>query len=467
MLFNSLVTYLCFHVFLTWTGVSAHDVQSAIRQFTNKVLIETEESTNSNFVLSPFSIHSAFSMVLLGSDGRTRTQLEEVLGTGSNTTLEGYTELNGNLLDQQNEVEAELKVANKLFSAQGFSAKESYREKLGIGFQSDFEEKDFGGRRSESVREVDARFMTLETNLRILDDVTNKLKVLELPYLAPNKSMLIILPNEGENTDNITHTLQNINLSALLQERSLPTRVFIPRFKMRYQTSLKTPFNNLGATDLFEPSLANLTGMSDEELYVTDGIHQAFIEVNEEGTEAAAATAVIVGLRSARRVRTFVADRPFLFMVYDFTENITLFAGKLVNPSTSNSQAVQGRSGQRQDTTTTSPRQRCRGYLSDFSNALANTEICDKARDDTDWLGRRSRSNTATNGQLCERSQDVVNTFQRNKCKTRWCDKYTDVKKVREEQWTTRCRGEVPSGEDWFFCKSLQNHLHAHDRLEC
>merc|ERR1711963_1286441 len=73
---------------------------------------------------------------------------------------------------------------------------------------------------------------------------------------------------------------------------------------------------------------SNLTGISDEALSASEAVHQAFIEVNEEGTEAAAATAAVVGLRTAQqRKGEFFADRPFLFVVYDFEHGVTLFAG--------------------------------------------------------------------------------------------------------------------------------------------
>merc|ERR1711863_12096 len=91
----------------------------------------------------------------------------------------------------------------------------------------------------------------------------------------------------------------------------------------------------LGVQDLFARS-ADLYGISNEALSASEAVHQAFIEVNEEGTEAAAATAAVVGLRTAQRKREFFADRPFLFVVYDFAHGITLFAGKVVNPNNVN-----------------------------------------------------------------------------------------------------------------------------------
>lgn len=124
-------------------------------------------------------------------------------------------------------------------------------------------------------------------------------------------------------------------------EKEDETIVTVPKFTIRETTFMKAELSRLGLGGLFS-STANLQGISAEPLYVSDAVQQAFIEVNEEGTEAAAATAVIIGLRTAKRTRQFFADRPFAFVVYDFSENIPIFAGKLNNPSTARVQPGAG-----------------------------------------------------------------------------------------------------------------------------
>merc|ERR1712106_67796 len=160
----------------------------------------------------------------------------------------------------------------------------------------------------------------------------NGVEILELPYADPSKSMLFILPSDNTNTNDTASRIAGINLADIRRQPQVDTIVTIPKFNMKYQTYLKEKIKNLGADDDFSQS-ANLQGISDQPLAATEGVHQAFIEVNEEGTEAAAATAVVVGLRTARRKRQFFANRPFLFMVYDFSHNIPLFAGKVADPS--------------------------------------------------------------------------------------------------------------------------------------
>merc|ERR1712154_114388 len=144
-------------------------------------------------------------------------------------------------------------------------------------------------------------------------------EILELPYADETMSMLIVLPKSP--TTQISAKLEGFNFSAIREEPLRPVQVSIPKFNMKYQTYLKKTITNLGAEDVFS-SESDLSGISDQPLYVTEGVHQANIEVNEEGSEAAAATGVVVGVRTIRRKKQFYADTPFLFIIYDFGHNV-------------------------------------------------------------------------------------------------------------------------------------------------
>merc|ERR1711915_897642 len=149
---------------------------------------------------------------------------------------------------------------------------------------------------------------------------------------------------------------------------------------------------------------------SDQPLFVSNGIHQASIEVNEEGSEAAAATTVIVGVRTISRKKQFFADRPFLFMIYDFQNNIPLFVGKVVDPTNpivvqeppatsgldintlkqsvnNNNQGFQNT--QNSQTQSQPDAAVCQRLVRDFPNALDNHKICSKVKEAgkfLDWL---------------------------------------------------------------------------------
>merc|ERR1712106_344037 len=363
-------------------------ISNGIRLFTNRFLQDLESSSPSNFVFSPYSLHSVFTQLLLGSAGRTRSELQTVLGVSkSNFTVNEYSQITSGLRSGP----SKLSVANHLAVAKGFKPKQEFSRILATGFNSDIKEYDFGTNKDLSVKQInnlvlektngkvedllleqdideltrlvlinavyfkavwkqsfDAEqtfetgfkspiagnintpFLNMEAKVRILVDPVNGVEILELPYADPSKSMLFILPNST--TNDISSRIAGINLADIRRQPQVDTIVTIPKFNMKYQTYLKEKMKNLGANDVFSQS-ANLQGISDQPLAATEGVHQAFIEVNEEGTEAAAATAVVVGLRTARRKRQFFANRPFLFMVYDFKHNVTLFAGKVADPS--------------------------------------------------------------------------------------------------------------------------------------
>ena len=184
---------------------------------------------------------------------------------------------------------------------------------------------------------VSTKYMSREADVRMLVDKERQLEILELPYEDPNRSMLFVLPNAGTSTQDLVQRMGGLEIGSIRTNGKLATTsIFIPKFKLNFKIDLKQQMEQLGVKDLFSRTAANLSGISNkEELYVSKGVHQAFIVENEEGTEAAAATAVVESTLSAFSVtpRQFRADRPFLFIVYDFELKVTLFAGKVVDPN--------------------------------------------------------------------------------------------------------------------------------------
>jgi serine protease inhibitor len=114
-------------------------------------------------------------------------------------------------------------------------------------------------------------------------------------------------------------------------ERDVEVR--IPRFKLEVKYELNSLLKSLGMTDIFSQTKANLSGMSpDKGLYLSKVIHKSYVDVNEEGTEAAAATGESVAVKRLPIRDRFVADHPFLFLIKDITTNLILFFGKLASP---------------------------------------------------------------------------------------------------------------------------------------
>lgn len=113
---------------------------------------------------------------------------------------------------------------------------------------------------------------------------------------------------------------------------TVEVQVGLPKFKLEETLDLKDLLISMGMTDAFDLSKGDFSGMSpSNDLELSEVVHRAFVEVNEEGTEAASATAAIMGMRCALRTPKFVADHPFLFFISHNTESI-LFYGRYCSP---------------------------------------------------------------------------------------------------------------------------------------
>ncbi|XP_052434661.1 leukocyte elastase inhibitor isoform X13 [Carassius gibelio] len=163
-------------------------------------------------------------------------------------------------------------------------------------------------------------------------------QVLELPYVGKNLSMLIILPNEIQDETTGLQKLEKALSYEKLMEWTKPSKmrqqeveVSLPRFKIEETYDMKSLLISMGMEDVFDGKKVNLSGMSpNNDLVVSKVIHKAFVEVNEEGTEAAAATGVVVANRSFASV--FIADHPFLFFIRHNPSNSILFYGRFCSP---------------------------------------------------------------------------------------------------------------------------------------
>ncbi|MBL8798361.1 MAG: serpin family protein, partial [Planctomycetia bacterium] len=166
-------------------------------------------------------------------------------------------------------------------------------------------------------------------------------QALELPYANKELSMLVFLPKKVDGLAEFEQTLSAEKLQTWQgQMRQREVRVFLPRFKMTAEFKLNNVLQALGMSDVFDKGRSNLSGITNaEQLYITAAIHKAFVDVNEEGTEAAAATAVLIAPTSAPLVQPppeFRADHPFFFVIRDNRSGSILFAGRLVEPEKSN-----------------------------------------------------------------------------------------------------------------------------------
>ncbi|XP_045909975.1 probable serpin E3 [Micropterus dolomieu] len=158
--------------------------------------------------------------------------------------------------------------------------------------------------------------------------------VLELPYLGRSLSLQVVLPSERKTPLSSLESQLTARQLASWDTGMRRTKmdIFLPRFRMYNKFNLRSVLPAMGITDAFNPTAADFTGISVEEsLYVSDAFHEVRIEVTEDGTKAAAATAMVLLKRS--RAPVFKADRPFLFLLRHINTGSILFMGRVMNPA--------------------------------------------------------------------------------------------------------------------------------------
>ena len=181
---------------------------------------------------------------------------------------------------------------------------------------------------------VEAQLMRLSEELRYAKGTGYQ--AVELPYVDGSLSMLVIVPESGEFAD-FQSRFAAATLETIVSDlKTAQVKLAFPRFEYRTQASLKDALKEMGMPIAFEGGRADFSAMSPDgkNLYIQDVIHEAFIAVDEDGTEAAAATAVVVGRTSAPvDVVELTVDRPFLYAIRDNDTGAILFLGRVLDPS--------------------------------------------------------------------------------------------------------------------------------------
>ncbi|XP_070603265.1 serpin B6-like [Erythrolamprus reginae] len=164
--------------------------------------------------------------------------------------------------------------------------------------------------------------------------------ILEIPYVDNELSMFILLPQKIEdNTTGLEKLEREITYEKLMDwikpEMMDLTEVELsfPKFKLEEKYDLKPVLRSMGMTDAFDERKADFSGMStNKDLVISEVVHKTFIEVNEEGTEAAAATAAVMMMRCAMFVPQFKVNHPFLFFIMQRSTKTILFFGRCCSP---------------------------------------------------------------------------------------------------------------------------------------
>ncbi|NXC32287.1 OVALX protein, partial [Campylorhamphus procurvoides] len=187
-----------------------------------------------------------------------------------------------------------------------------------------------------NVTEQDSRLVQMmcqNSTFKVARVAAEKIQVLELPYASGELSLLVLLPDEISGLEQLEKKITYEKLTewtSVMEKKRV--KVYLPRMKVEKKYNLTSVLTTLGMTDLFSP-LANLSGISSaENLKVSEAIHEAYLEVTEEGTEVAGSAVVTGDIQHSSKFEEFKVDHPFLFLIRHNPSNMILFFGRYCSP---------------------------------------------------------------------------------------------------------------------------------------
>jgi serpin B len=183
-------------------------------------------------------------------------------------------------------------------------------------------------------KQVIVPMMNQTRNFRYMEN--NKIQMLELPYIGDELAMVVLLPRRVAGLPDLEHSLTGEQVTSWMSQLYMPkVIVSMPKFEMTSMFSLAKVLASMGMTDAFDRKVADFSAMNGtKNLFISTVVHKAFVDVNEEGTKAAAATAVVMKIKSSRpKPKHFRANHPFLFLIRDIRTKSILFLGRVMNPN--------------------------------------------------------------------------------------------------------------------------------------
>jgi serpin B len=371
-------------------------VAAANTDFAFRLLPQVTEA-DANMVFSPYSVTQAMAMAAAGARGTTLSGIEKALAFPL-TQSRFLPALNG--VDQKLRAKAaagpQLNIVNDIWSQKGYAMQAGYLDALAVHFGAGVHLVDYQNA-TEAARTRINDYIATNTNQKITNllpqgAVTSNTRVVltnaiwfkaewteqfqalhtgprvfhaksgdrtlqfmnrggtmayasgsgwqavDLPYTGDKLSMMVVLPDQGK-MDAVLAQMNGAKVAEMASALT-PRQVVLslPKFKFTASASLGKPLQDFGAADAFMSGAADFSGMSgNRDLFISGVLHKAFIAVDEKGTEAAAATGVVVGVTSVQipppdEVR-FIADRPFLFVIRDRETGLVIFVGKVMLPT--------------------------------------------------------------------------------------------------------------------------------------
>jgi len=363
---------------------------NAVNSLTSKLYAQIAKN-DSNLFFSPYSVTSALAMVYAGARGDTATQMAGALSFSPQIHSSFAT-----LINQLNSISsdvAQIHTANALWPSADKTILNDYRNRIATDYQAEITTLNYAdtvnaaktinswveNKTNGKIKDIVTKgTLTKDTPLALTNAiyfksdwqskfethrtakadftltngkkvktyfmnqtgffpylVTENFKFIELPYKTERLSMYIILPAKGKlQTVESTLTAERLNSTiAQADKNSTYLNVSIPKFKLETDYDLNDALKAIGMADAFGPK-ANFSGMNGKlDIAIGKVLHKTFLDVNEAGTEAAAAT--YVGMKSLAmrdKPQEFKADNPFIFVIRDNTSGVNLFIGRYAKP---------------------------------------------------------------------------------------------------------------------------------------
>lgn len=342
-----------------------------------------------NMMISPLSISQALLMTYNGADGETKKAFEDVLHL-NNLSIDEVNKSAKILIDELLTLDpsVDFLLANSIWYKDGYAIKPEFLDVNNEYYSAQINQLVFNdaavqeinnwvdintkGKIAEIINEIDPSTLMFLINAtyfkgnwkyqfdkkdtykssfyaetgdiecdfmqrKLHANVYNgdSLSLLELPYGRGNFQMVILLPNNEYSVQDILQGLHSENLSRWLANSSeiKDLNVNIPKFKFEYEKKLNDVLIDLGLGNAFSPGQADFSKIIDGTgLFISEVKHKTFVEVNEEGTEAAAVTSVAIELTAIIEDQYFTVNRPFVFAIREKYTNSILFIGKVENP---------------------------------------------------------------------------------------------------------------------------------------
>lgn len=381
----------CFLLFLLDLG-KAQDTGNSNNMFAFDFYKQVSASEKGNIFFSPFSLSASMGMVYAGSKNATENQISKVFHFPTNN--DKFHSQQGVILKRLSTPDSvQLNIVNKLWAEKTYPFKKNYSKLMKKAYSASVEPMDFinnfeksrliiNGNIYKSTNEkindllpsgslnslsrlviTNAIYFKGDWKIKFKKDRTNeanfyptpqnpikcmmmgvksrfnyfedsKIQAIELPYAGDKISMVIILPNVNQSIDEAARNFTADSLEKILSGfTNQSITISIPKFKLSTGYQLKQTLSSMGMPLPFSDN-ADFLGMSSKkDLKISDVFHKAFIDVNEEGTEAAAASGVVIAMKSVINDKFFIANRPFMFLIRDKVSGTILFMGRITDPT--------------------------------------------------------------------------------------------------------------------------------------